>query len=327
MQSSASGSTGSTKGFLSNNSQSIIENSKGPSLSERIHTNLFYLATNIHRYKGFNTKWITFSALFKMVQNYDLFIMPNTTGFWGRDKHAEIIMRIFTFPLHLCFAPSNATYHAIFAILYSLFLIFSIILTFVFLLRDPAEVSFTNREIYLISFIYAVVVPMFSTFTLSNFGAVLNHLVFMGHGGPLPTLGIVFAAIGTLLMVPLNLLSMAFIRARPPIDMKTFNATWGSRTHIYFLIDTLFNFVAFLEEFLPLDRKYYLIGYCCVLIALCNPITVIIALFDGTFQKFTDAIYFCTQICCTMLGVLLMLLHMWIDKLTPPWFLVRSMKN
>lgn len=322
MNSSMSGSQGSTKGFLSNNSQSIIENSRGPSLSEKIHANLFYLSTNIHRYTGFSSKWIAFSAIFRILQNYATIFMPGCKSFWGSDSRAEIIILIVTLPLHLCFARGNSAYHAVLSILYTLILFFCLAVLASFLLRDPHQKSFTNKEIYLISFLFGVIVPIFSTFALSTFGACVKHIAFLGDNDILSIFGVIFGAFAFIISIPLNILSMALIRARSSIDMKTFYATWGSRVHIYFLVDYTFQLCSFFEECLPIDRKYYLIAFCGLLFLTSNPLTIIIALFDGNFQRFHDAAYFCSQICSTMLAILLMLMQIWVKTLTPAYVII-----
>ena len=306
-----------TKGFMSFSSQSVIENSKGPTFFERLKSNSYFLAINLQRYKGFSSAWISFASIFRLIQNYAVILMPGYTDFWKSDQHSSIFINILTLPIHLCFVPGDTTFHGIMAIVFSIIMSFVMIITIYYLAQDPKSHSYTNTEIFFISFLYGIIVPIFTTFGLSCFGTLLKHLVFFSYRTAILYVGIFFSVITLALVIPLNILSFAFVRARNAIDMSTVFATWSSMTWLYFFLDICFAFCAFFEEFLPLNQDMYMIIFCVILFIFNNPFSIYGCFNFSVFQDFNDSIYFAIQNCSTMLAIVLMILTHYVDGLTP----------
>ena len=316
MTSSASR-TSTTRGFMSFSSQSVIENSKGPSVMEKMKENLYFLAINMQRNTAFSTKWITFASIFRIIQNYAVILMPGCTGFWEKDSHASIFIHLLTLPIHFCFVPGNTTFHSIISIFFSLVLCTVALILFVFLKRDKLERSYTKNEMFLVSLMFALIVPIFTTFSLSSFGTLLKHAIFFKYKKAILYVGLIFGAISAVLIVPLNMLSFALIRARNSIDPSTAFATWASQTWKFFAAEIYLSVCAMLEEFLPLNRKEYMIAFCVILLLFNNPIMVYSILNTSIFQSHGYSLYFCVEMCNSMLCAILMISQFYVEGITP----------
>ena len=65
---------GSTRGFFSFSTQSVLESQKGPSFIERLKSNILHLSANIHRYTGINDLYHNFAAVFRLIQYFCIYL-------------------------------------------------------------------------------------------------------------------------------------------------------------------------------------------------------------------------------------------------------------
>ena len=306
-----------SKNFMSFSSLSVLDQSKGPSLRERLKTNLFYLAINIDRYKNFSTHWITFVSIIRILQNYAVLLMPGHTDFWQSEENSKFFISILTLPIHFCFIPGDTTFHSIMVMIFGAVLIISCVILFFFLIRDIKFSSYSNRELYFICFLIAVLVPIFQFFAFSSLGTVMKHLVFWGRVSFLTIVASVIGFISIIVSFPLVGLSFPLIRSRCCIDMSILFSTWGSQTVLYYVTDQYLVFMGFFEEFLPLNEELYMIIFVVLILVATNPFVIYFTIRGCTFQDHSDTKFFLVQCCNTMLSCILMLLTFHTDSFTP----------
>ena len=314
----------SSKHFMSFSSQSLLAQSKGPSLRERLESNVFYLATNIDRYKNFSTNWITFVSIIRLLQNYAVLLMPGHTDFWQSEKNSKFFISILTLPIHFCVVPGDTVFHSIMVMIFGAILIVSCLIIFFFLNRDIKYCSYSNREMYFLCFLIGVLVPIFQFFAFSSLGTVMKHLVFWDRSSFLTVFGSILGFISIIVSFPLVAISFPLIRSRCCIDMSILFSTWGSQTFIYYVADQYLVFMGFFEEFLPLNEEKYMIVFVVLILVVTNPFIIFLTIRGCTFQDHSDTKFFIVQCCNTMLSCILMLLTFHIDNFTPTLMLTST---
>ncbi|OHT00934.1 hypothetical protein TRFO_32231 [Tritrichomonas foetus] len=308
---------GSTKGFLSFSSQSVIDSSKGPSLSERIKNNCLHLSANLHRYKGFDEAFHNFAVVFRMIQNYCICLMPGCTDFWRSNNSTSFFVYILAIPLHLCFLPGNASFHSYFSIVLFLFFLISIIFIISVILRNPEEYSASNSIIFFISLYCSVLTPILSIFVFTLFGNLLKSYIFMGDHSTEVIAAIVLSAITAVLVVMSHYFSFYLMRGTANIDFNAIYVPWAPYISIYAHIEMVYLILSFLEEFLPLNQTWFQVAFSIFALLISNPFTIIFMIRHPIFQDVNDIVYLSTQLTVNMITVILMDVRLISDKLTP----------
>jgi len=307
----------SSKGFLSFSSQSVINSSKGPSVAERIRQNSLHIASNITRFRDFSSSWLSFMAIFKLLQHYAIILMPSASNFWKSSGSSSIFITFLTLPIHICLFPGNPDFHAYLMIFFFVVFAFFAFLFLRYLLKDPNEFSLTSSDMYIICLLLGVIAPISVTFVLSDFGQLLKQYIFYGVRSTVLGIGITLGVFTSIIIIAFHFLSFLFIRSKPIIDFKIKFAPWGPRIKFFMLFELYLGLESFFEEFLRLNQKWFMFGFSCSLILIYNPIVVVYLIRKPVFQCYKDTAHFCTLSCVAMVSCIVMNLNHYISGLTP----------
>lgn len=308
---------GSTKGFLSLSSQSVINSSKGPSLPERMKKHCLHLSSNIHRYEGFDTIFHNFAMIVRMIQIYCVCFMPGCTSFWKSNSSTSFFIYLLAIPLHLCVLPSNSDFHGYFAILLFLFFFISLIFIFSLLLRNPENVSFSNTVIFFLSLYCSVLTPIFSVFVITLFGNLLKSYIFHEIHDTIVIIAIVFSCFSVIMVLISHYLSFYFRRGTAIINFSARFVPWAPYVPLYSHYELVLLFLSFLEELLPVDRNNFQIAFSICVIIAENPLLVVYLIRNPVFQNINDISYLSTMLTVNVISVILMDIHLLTKELTP----------
>ncbi|OHT05431.1 hypothetical protein TRFO_26851 [Tritrichomonas foetus] len=154
------GAGSSNKGVLSFSSNSVINESKGPPLMNRLRDNIMLISTNMHRCTQNSTLRTDISQAIRLIQCYVLFLVPCFTDFWESSSATSTISHILNIPLTLCVFPDNDLYRAIITGIIFVFLCIHVVIIFSILLKNPTESSLSNNFINWICWVLGCILPI-----------------------------------------------------------------------------------------------------------------------------------------------------------------------
>ena len=293
-----------TKNFLSLSSQSVLEESKGPTLKERLKMNLFHISINMQRYK-FPAFFINFTAIFRLVQWYAVAYMPKFNAFWTEDGQSSVFVFILKIPLHLCFA-TNQAYHCILVLIFTIFFIVGFVYFIIKLHKDPQEYSFSNSIIGWFNIFFQVLSPIFLMFLMSAWGSILSHLIFQRQDNPLSFIAAIAGFFGVISGIIVHFLAYFLIRGTAFLRLDEFFVPWAPYTIPWAFLDLYFNICGLIEELLPIDNHFYRLGYSILLILFYNPIIGVYFLRNPVFQTTTNGAHMAALTFVSFVGILLL---------------------
>ena len=289
---------GSTRGFMSFLSQSIVEGSDGPSLKERLTANLYHLSTNMNRYTGFPVFVHNVSMLIRLIQILGIFLFPSCSDFWSSNSATHVIIRIITVLLHFCFFYKNEIFHEIFIMILFVYFLINAIFEFIILMKNPLEKSHSNGVILYINVLNIVLIPITSLFTFSCFGNVAKSVLIDKYVNALSIVALVLGFLAVIIASGMHFLSFMLIRNAPRVNFSALCRPWGSYITLFFIGDSYVLVLAFLEELLPLNNKWMILVFSFFVLIFANPVTVVFYLRHPVFNDFTDSRFICTV--CTV---------------------------
>ncbi|OHT10564.1 hypothetical protein TRFO_20052 [Tritrichomonas foetus] len=285
--------THTTKNFLSFSSQSVLEESKGPTIAEKLRMNLFHISINMQRYK-FPSFLINATAVFRLVQWYAICFMPRFSAFWNMDGQSTIFIFILKLPLHLCVHFSHI-YHAVLVIIMVLFFVFGIVHFITVLAKDPSEFSTPNSIIAWFRIFFQVLTPILTSFIMSAWGFLLSLLIFGEDRSPLIIISVVLGIIGIACATLCHFLSYYVIRGTAFLRDNELFVPWAPYTLLWASLEYYLNVCALLEELLPISQLYFRITYSIFCLLFYNPVTAIIFIRFPIFQSALDAVHIATM--------------------------------
>ena len=315
-QATTSTTQGSTHGFLSFSSQSLIEGANGPTLRERLSANLDHLAANLNRYTGFPPILFNISMIIRIVQVYAIFIMPNCKDFWNSNSSTHTLIQIITVPLHFCLS-QTVTYHEILMLVLFAYFFINFVITFNAVWKDPLEYSMPNSIIYYIYFSHVVLIPIFFTFSCSIFGYLLRNMIFDHVTDPLMIVSIVFGILCVILGAFSHTMAFILIKNSPKVNFSILCRPWASFITVVFILECYIYFLSFLEELLNLNDQIMLVIFSVFCLVFANPFFIYLILSRPWFNDYADTRHICTLGTVCFFSIILMNLRYAIPSLTP----------
>lgn len=307
---------GSTRGFFSFSTQSCFDNSKGPTFFERLKSNTLHLSSNIHRFTEFNNVYHNFTMIFRLVQHFCIYLIPQCRVFWNMNSTTSFFTYLLEIPLHICVV-SDVDYHCYFLILLFLFFLISLIFILVLILKDPSEYSISNNKIFYISFFCSVLTPIFSILVFSLFGFCLHEAVFHKNTEQIVIASLVFGSLAVILAIISHYFSYYIMKGTSKINFSALFVPWSPYIRFFANFEMYYNILAFLGEFLSVEEKYYQIGFSIVSLIAANPATIVFMFMHPVFQDLNDNIYWATMATVNMISTILMDFRFLTDNLTP----------
>ncbi|KAK8892164.1 hypothetical protein M9Y10_029387 [Tritrichomonas musculus] len=308
---------GSTRGFVSFSSNSVFSQQRGPSNTEKFKSNILHLSINVHRYTGIDNIWHNFAMIFRLLQTFCIYLLPRCRIFWQMNKSTNFFIYILELPLHLCFVPGNENFHSYFLMILFLFFFISLIFIFFLILRNPAEYSISNSVIFYISLFCSVLTPILSTFVFTLYGYCLNNLVFQHNNHTEIIAAIVLGSFAVILSLISHYFSYYIKEGTSLIDFSSLFVPWAPYTGLYAHFNTYILILGFLGEFLPVEEKYYQIGFSIFALIGANPGVILYLFYNPIFQDLNDTIYWSTFLTVNMISIILMNIRFLSDNLTP----------
>ena len=255
--------------------------------------------------------------IFRLIQNYAIFMMPACTDFWNRDQSTSSFVSVITIPMHFCILPASVDYHAGFAIGLFVFFVANAIGFFRYLLRDSNECSSSNRVIFYLCLLFTVLVPIGSFWSFSLSGKLVKEVAFMGVRTPLVVTGMALSIVASIVLIVLHYVGFLVIRGSSSLKFDAIFYPWAPFNVMLAHGEMYFGVLAFLEECLPLNEKWYCIGFSIACLLVANPGCVAMCLIRPLFQDVHDSVHLATLLMIGMAMAIVMDLHWITDQVKP----------
>jgi len=304
-----------TKNLLSLSAATAMHEDNGPSLIELLKSNSIHLSENIFRYTQFPSIISNVGALIRLVQMYCVFFMPSCTGFWNRDT--KLYSAIVTFPTHLCIVPGSDEYHFYLGFALFVFFLISAYILFLELRKKMNVASISNSRIGWFRLFFEVLNPIFFCFICSNCGFCFKHIVFYHSTNAILYLSAVLQIFGIAIAVAFHFYGYIYDRSYPTLQHDLFMVPLAPYIKMYSVVELYLYVLAFLEEFLPLDKQMYTIVFSVLCMILNNPLNAYLVIKYPFYQDYTDTSALVTLFLCGFIGNILIIVAFSVYTLTP----------
>ncbi|EAY20482.1 hypothetical protein TVAG_238540 [Trichomonas vaginalis G3] len=297
---------GSTRGFLSFSSQSVLEGANGPRFKERISQNLKHLATNMTRYKGCGPIIYNLSMFIRILQMLGLYLMHSANEYWEVQNASRIVVTILTLPLHFSVYPHNEKYRIILMFLFSIYYIINTVIHIFILLRDPTEKSISNRMLFYLSFTTILISPNLAMFTACGYGYLLKCIIFFKYNDTLLITGVVFSTITLILALVTHYFGYLILRNAAILNFKIMFRPWSSDLGHLLRFEYYYFIMAFASDFLDLNKQLMILIYSILALAAANPYFIYFTSTNALFNNYQDVKYISTVLATGFVLIILM---------------------
>ena len=298
-------------------SNTMIDESRGPPLTEKLKHNILLLSTNMHRYTENSTIKTDISSIVKLIQYYVLFLIPSFTVFWGRNQAASIITNILNTPFTLCVVPGNIIYRCVITIIVFVFYLIHVFILLRVLLKNPLVSSTSNSYVTWMCWFLGFFCPILEipTFNLLGFG--LGVLVWEKEFDYLTIIAFIFGVLSAIFVVFGHYLSVAMYRCSPTVNFRGLLRPWPRYMTQYSHLQIISMVTAFAEGFLNCNNQTQMTICCVVLMVFGNPGVSIYLMRRPIFQNVEDSVHLAVCHIVGFICLLLLLVHNYVPFLSP----------
>ena len=148
-------------------------------------------------------------------------------------------------------------------------------------------------------------------------GKLVKEVAFMGVRTPLVVTGMALSIVASIVLIVLHYVGFLVIRGSSSLKFDAIFYPWAPFNVMLAHGEMYFGVLAFLEECLPLNEKWYCIGFSIACLLVANPGCVAMCLIRPLFQDVHDSVHLATLLMIGMAMAIVMDLHWITDQVKP----------
>ena len=298
-------------------SNTMIDESKGPPLLEKLKDNILLLSTNMHRYTGNSTIKTDIASIVKLIQCYVMFLVPLFTRFWDGNTAAAIITQILNTPFTLCVFPFDVIYRCVITILVFVFYVIHVFLLLRVLLKNPLVSSTSNSYIAWLCWFLGFFCPILEIPTFNLLGFALNVLVWEKRVDYLTIIAFIFGVLSAIFVVFGHYLSVAMYRCSPTVNFRGLMRPWPRYMTQFSHLQMISMFVALVEGFCDCNNQIQMTVCCIVSMIFGNPLVAAYLMRRPIFQNVDDSVHMAVCHIVGFICLVLLLVQNYVSFLSP----------